>query len=49
MYVLVWVGTFLGTVLGGAYVGEAYTYFDTSGISVYPNTLYWKVWGRAGR
>lgn len=46
VYVLVWLGAYLGTYLGGAFVGESYTYFDTAGISPYPNTLYWKVRGR---
>lgn len=41
VYVLAWVGCFLGTYLGSCYVGEAYTHWDSAGVE-YPNTFYWK-------
>ena len=47
VYLLVWVGAFLGTYLGGAYMAEASTYFESYGLDR-PRTLYWKVRG-AGR
>lgn len=41
VYLLAWVGAMLGTYLGGAYVGEAYTSWDSAGVD-YPNSFYWK-------
>ena len=40
VYVLAWVGCFLGTYLGGAYLGEASTYWNSAGITDYPNKFY---------
>ncbi|KAI7839460.1 hypothetical protein COHA_006861 [Chlorella ohadii] len=40
---LTFLGAWFGTVLGGAYVGETYTFYLSSSIPI-PNTAYWK-WG----
>ncbi|KAL4436813.1 hypothetical protein ABPG75_003952 [Micractinium tetrahymenae] len=42
VYVLAWVGALLGTYLGGAYVGESYAHWDSTGAE-YPNQFYWKL------
>lgn len=45
--VLAFLGAWFGTVLGGAYVGETYTFYLSSGLAI-PNPMYWKAsegWG----
>ncbi|KAL4432588.1 hypothetical protein ABPG77_000525 [Micractinium sp. CCAP 211/92] len=41
VYLLAWVGALLGTYLGGAYIGETYTSWDSTGAD-YQNQFYWK-------
>lgn len=41
VYLLAWVGALLGTYLGGAYIGETYTSWDSAGAD-YQNQFYWK-------
>jgi hypothetical protein len=48
VYLLVWLGAFLGTYLGGAYMADASTYFESYGLDK-PRTLYWKVRGAGWR
>lgn len=38
---LAFLGAWFGTVLGGAYVGETYTFYLSSGLPI-PNPMYWK-------
>lgn len=52
VYVLAFLGAWLGTVLGGAYVGESYAHYLSASLPM-PNPMYWKAsmgWGahRAG-
>lgn len=45
VYALVWLGAYLGTYLGGAYVGETNTYLTSAGLPTYPDSMYWRVSG----
>jgi hypothetical protein len=47
VYLLVWGAGFLGVCLGCSYIGESYTFYQSSGITSY-NTFYWKVGGCGG-